>query len=152
MISVSVCMTVFGYSKYLHHQVESIMLQSHSIDELIIVEDYSGENSPQDYFEAICKKFNIKLFYISLENNVGPAEAFRQSILASSGDVIYFSDHDDIWLKDRVKRTLSHHNESSLVLVNANYFYSNSQVGSSQVYNFPSTSFLKSIVKNIKLN
>ena len=54
-------MTVFSYSKFLDEQLDSIVNQTEKIDELVIVEDYSGEKSPKDYIERICMEKQIQL-------------------------------------------------------------------------------------------
>ena len=92
MSSISVCMSIYGFCEYLPAQLESIVSQTISIDELVVVEDYSELDSPYDYMGAICEEHSIELKYIKLETNVGPAEGFRQAICASSGDIIYFCD------------------------------------------------------------
>ena len=51
---ISVCMTVFSHSKFLDEQLDSIINQTEKIDELIIIEDYSGGISPKDYIERVC--------------------------------------------------------------------------------------------------
>ncbi len=117
-LSISVCMTVFSHSKYLKKQLYSIINQSIKINELIIVEDYSGEKSPRQYIESICSRENIKLLYKECKKNFGPAECFRKAILVSSSDVIVLSDHDDIWLKDRILKALRLHQNNDLIVIN----------------------------------
>lgn len=120
--TISVCMTVFSFSQYLKEQLTSILNQTKKIDELIIMEDYSGKESPKKYIEGICSKDNIKLIYHINKKNLGPAESFRKAILESNGDVIFLSDHDDIWIKDRVARALLFHHKNDLVVTNGHKF------------------------------
>ena len=116
--SISVCMTVFGRSKYLLHQLESILNQTVKINELIVVEDFSGAESPQNLIRGICSEHEIKLNYNKLDENVGPPEAFRLAISKSSGDIIFLSDHDDVWNLDRIEKVIPYHMEATLVLSN----------------------------------
>ena len=127
-LTISVCMTVFSFSQYLEEQLASILNQTKKIDELVIVEDYSGKDSPKKYIEEICSKKTIKLIYKMNKKNLGPAESFRDAILESNGDVIFLSDHDDIWAKDRVARTLPFHKNNDFIVVNGQKFTNSSQL------------------------
>lgn len=117
-LTISVCMTVFSYSKYLNEQLESIIHQTEIIDELIIIEDYSGAESPREYIEKICHREHINLIYKKSQKNLGPAASFRQAISISSGDIIFLSDHDDIWSRDRIKKALPLHHNNDFVVTN----------------------------------
>ena len=150
---ISVCMTVFSYSKFLDEQLNSIVNQTEKIDELVIVEDYSGEKSPKDYIERICMEKQIQLLYKTSKKNKGPAECFREAILLTNGSIIFLSDHDDIWSKDRIKRALYAHNEYDFVIVNGNKLISPSSSCSikndeNPIYDNLSFSILGLILKN----
>lgn len=148
MKSISVCMSIYGFSEYLPAQIESIIAQSTAIDEIVVVEDFSGLVSPSDYLNEIFSATHIRLVYLSLPVNVGPAEAFRLAISASSGDVIYLCDHDDIWEANRVEKTIGYHAESSLVIANGAVFNTESMVGASTIYSELKMSFLGNLFKN----
>ena len=126
-MNYSVCMTVYGKSPYLYDQLVSILNQSIPPSQIIIVEDYSGL-SVKNYLEKIL--IDKKIPYKILINNVnlGPAESFRKAILSSDYDIIYFSDHDDIWDKNRVANTIDYHKKNFLVICNAKVFYENNKM------------------------
>jgi glycosyltransferase involved in cell wall biosynthesis len=148
MEGVSVCMSVYGFSEYLPAQIESIIAQSTAISEIVVVEDFSGLVSPADYLNEIFSANNIRLVYLKLSMNVGPAEAFRLAISASTGDVIYLCDHDDIWEPNRIKNTIGYHAESSLVIANGAVFNSECIVGPSSIYSELNMSFMGNLYKN----
>ena len=103
--TISVCMTVFSQSNYLKEQLRNILNQSVRIDELVVFEDFSGKRVLKKYFESACHKENLKLIYKTSEKNIGPAQSFQQVIKASTGDIIFLSDHDDIWHEDRIRES-----------------------------------------------
>jgi glycosyltransferase involved in cell wall biosynthesis len=153
--TISVCMAVFSHSKYLKEQLDSIVYQSKKIDELIIIEDFSGQNSPKQYIETTCFKNNIKLHYKICEKNIGPAESFRQAILASSSDIIFLSDHDDIWLKHRIEKAMkSHHNNDFVVVngdeikINSNGKLINNYITDCNIYNDLKINLFNMLLKN----
>lgn len=123
--SISVCMSVFGKSKYLSSQLESIINQTVKIDELIVVEDFSGKESPKKLIQETCSLKNIKLVYFKLRRNAGPHESFRLAISNSNGDIIFLADHDDIWSLDRVEKVIPYHDKSILVLSNGLFYEKN---------------------------
>lgn len=145
-LTISVCMTAFSQSNYLKEQLRSILNQSIRIDELVVFEDFSGKESPKKYFELLCHKENLKLIYKTSKKNIGPAESFQQAIKASTGDIIFLSDHDDIWHKDRIRKTLSFHKNYDLIVVNGQKFETTSDIceSGSRPYN--------KIYHNLKFN
>ena len=148
MEGVSVCMSVYGFSEYLPAQIESIIAQSTTINEIVVVEDFSGLVSPADYLNKIFSATSIRLVYLKLSKNVGPAEAFRLAISTSTGDVIYLCDHDDIWEPNRIHNTIGYHAESSLVIANGAVFNSECIVGPSSIYSEFNMSFMGNLFKN----
>jgi len=121
-VNYTVCMTVYGKSRYLDEQLNSILNQSLIPSQIIVVEDYSG-SSIKNYLNEFLhdKKISYKIY--TNTKNLGPAESFRKALLAADYDIIYFADHDDIWHQDRVLKTIDYHNYYFLVVCNAKVFY-----------------------------
>jgi glycosyltransferase involved in cell wall biosynthesis len=97
-MKISVCMAVYNGEKFIHAQIQSILNQIDDDDELIIIDDCSSDSSV-----SIIKSFDsskIKLFFNTL--NVGPQKSFERALELSSGDIIFFSDQDDIWIDGKV--------------------------------------------------
>ncbi|MGE7663631.1 glycosyltransferase family 2 protein [Peribacillus sp. NPDC097197] len=89
---VSVIVPVFNSEKYISRCIESILAQSFSNIELIIVNDGSTDKS-----EIIIKNFKDKderIIYFP-QINSGPSEARNKGIINSSGEYIVFIDSDD---------------------------------------------------------
>ena len=123
-MNYTVCLTIYGKSRYLDEQLNSILNQSLAPSQIIIVEDYSG-SSIKDHLHKLLhdKKISYKILINNI--NLGPAESFRQAVIAADHDLIYFADHDDIWHRDRVLKTINYHNFYFLVICNAKVFYEN---------------------------
>lgn len=95
---VSVCIATCNGEKYIRQQLESIQIQLSEHDEIIISDDSSTDGTIE-----IIKNLNdprIKL----LENNTfkSPIYNFENCISHASGDVIFMSDQDDLWLPHKV--------------------------------------------------
>lgn len=95
---ISVCLACYNGDEYIRTQIESILSQLSDSDELIISDDGSKDDTIQ-----IIESFNdarIKLFI-----NHGPHgvnKNFENALSKASGDYIFLSDQDDIWLPNKV--------------------------------------------------
>ncbi|GGJ82619.1 glycosyltransferase family 2 protein [Deinococcus aquiradiocola] len=100
---VSVCMASYNGEKYIGSQIRSIILQISSQDEIIIVDDNSKDNTV-----AVIESFkDIRIKVIKNEKNLGVLKSFAKAIEYSTGDYIFLSDQDDIWLPGKIVKMLS---------------------------------------------
>ena len=96
-IKASIIITNYNYSKYLERCVKSCISQNFekSNFEIIIVDDFSQDNSI-DKIKKLKKKFNSFNFkYLRNKTNLGVAESSNIGILKSRGDYITRLDADD---------------------------------------------------------
>ena len=101
--TVSVLMSCFNGAHWIEEAIISVLNQTHPIDEFVIVDDGSTDNSLE-----IVKKWsdkNNKIKIIS-KDNTGLADSLNVGIRASSCDWIARIDVDDIWHKDRLKKQI----------------------------------------------
>ena len=98
---VSVVMSVFNGEKYIRESVESILYQSFSDFEFIIIDDGSTDNTL-----SILKKYEKKDFRVRLisRENKGLVASLNQAVDLSVGSWIVRMDADDIALKNRIER------------------------------------------------
>ena len=92
---VSIITPSYNSSKFIEECVNSVVSQTFQNWEMIIIDDYSNDNSRDIISELSEKDERIK--YIFLEENVGAAEARNVAIKQSKGKYIAFLDSDDIW-------------------------------------------------------
>lgn len=93
-------MATYNGEKYIEQQLDSILNQLSDNDEVIISDDSSVDNTVK-----IIKQFGdkrIKLF----ENNKSrsPVYNFENALRNVTGDIIFLSDQDDIWVKNKVHK------------------------------------------------
>lgn len=96
---VSIIMPSFNSYEYIEESINSVIKQTYSNWELLIIDDYST-----DCTREILQKYNgeskIKIIY--LESNQGAAIARQIGIDASKGNLIAFLDSDDLWYPNKL--------------------------------------------------
>lgn len=103
-IDVSIIMPVYNAEKFLNNTIQSILLQSYSNFELIIINDGSSDNT-----QLLCEDFQKKDNRIRLINteNQGICKARNLGLSLAIGEYILFCDHDDIFESNLVEDNIS---------------------------------------------
>ena len=102
MANISVAMTTYNGSKYIIKQLDSLKNQSRKIDELVICDDCSTDNTVELVNDYI-KSNNLEGWNIySNENNLGFINNFKQAIKKTTGDIIFLCDQDDEWCVNKI--------------------------------------------------
>ena len=102
MAKISVAMTTYNGSNYIIKQLDSLKNQSRKIDELVICDDCSTDNTVELVNEYI-KSNNLEGWNIySNENNLGFINNFKQAINKTTGDIIFLCDQDDEWCNNKI--------------------------------------------------
>ena len=99
---VTIITPSYNCSKFISDTVNSVLSQSYSNWEMIIVDDCSTDNSVE-IIERITGD-NPKIKLIKLENNVGSAQSRNAALEVASGRFIAFLDSDDIWYTDKLEK------------------------------------------------
>ncbi len=95
---ISVCMATYNGEKYLREQVDSILAQLNEEDELIISDDGSSDST-----KTILDTYSDKRIRILVnEGRHGVNANFENAIASASGDIIFLSDQDNVWLPGKV--------------------------------------------------
>ncbi|MHC4583721.1 MAG: glycosyltransferase family 2 protein [Planctomycetota bacterium] len=98
-MKISVCIATYNGQRYIAAQLESILKQLSVNDEVIISDDSSTDNTID-----VIKTFNDKRIKLYENNRFhNPALNFENALKETSGDIIFLSDQDDIWLDNKVK-------------------------------------------------
>lgn len=101
-MKVSVCMATYNGEKCIKMQLDSILKQLRDDDEVIIVDDCSTDNT----LNIIENINDIRVKVYMNESNLGFLATFNNSINLSTGDIIFLSDQDDIWMNNKIERVL----------------------------------------------
>ena len=100
-MKVSVALIVYNGANYMQTQLNSILDQTHKVDEIIVVEDASTD-STREILLAYSKQ-NPGLFFINHNpENIGSYKSIEKAIKLCTGDLILLADHDDFWYSNKV--------------------------------------------------
>ncbi|MBR3745689.1 MAG: glycosyltransferase family 2 protein, partial [Selenomonadaceae bacterium] len=97
---VSVILTSYNHAAYISAAIESVLNQTFTDFELLIVDDGSTDNSRE-----IIKQYNdprIKFFLY--EKNRGPVIAIDDALKSAHGKYIAVHHSDDLWTLDKLAR------------------------------------------------
>lgn len=102
---VSVIMSSYNGQKYLKQAIESILNQTFSDFEFLIVNDSSTDTTPQILQEYANKDNRIKI--INNENNLGLTKSLNKALSIAKGKYMARMDDDDISAPNRLEKQLS---------------------------------------------
>tara|TARA_Y100000739_G_scaffold229459_1_gene244256 strand:+ start:1692 stop:2453 length:762 start_codon:yes stop_codon:yes gene_type:complete len=101
--NISVIIPVFNGEKYLERTLFSIFNQSLKVNEVLIINDGSNDNSKKIIFSW---KKKLPIIYYENDKNMGVPFSLRRGICLSKCDIIFRLDSDDEWKKNHVKNIM----------------------------------------------
>lgn len=101
---ITVIMPVYNAERFLEKSVESVLEQTHSNLELILIDDCSKDNSLLLAERYVKKDERIKV--IRNEKNQGVAITRNSGIQVAKGEYIALLDSDDVWEKNKLEKQL----------------------------------------------
>jgi teichuronic acid biosynthesis glycosyltransferase TuaG len=114
---VSIITPSYNASKFIEECIRSVLDQSYTNWELIIVDDCSSDNSCE-----MIRKYNDKRIQLfELDSNVGAAEARNVAIRQAKGKYIAFLDSDDLWEPQKLEKQISFMQKKDIVFSFSTY-------------------------------
>ncbi len=112
MDKVSVCMATYNGAPFIGQQIDSIVSQLGPDDEIIFTDDGSSDATLSIISDYRDNRFKI----VSSGRRGSPAKSFEKGLNHCSGELIFLSDQDDIWMPEKVVRMKHYLQTFDLVL------------------------------------
>lgn len=101
-INISVVIPVYNAQDTIISCLESVLNQTYSVSEIVIINDGSTDSSENIIVDFISSN-DIKIIRLINQINGGPSLARNNGILNSTGNWIAFIDSDDKWLPNKIQ-------------------------------------------------
>ncbi len=101
MHKIDILMAAYNSEKYISAQLDSILQQTYTDFQITICDDFSTDNTINILSKYKMQYNNIN--YIKNHNNIGVKENFSKLLLNSNAEYIMFSDHDDVWINNKIE-------------------------------------------------
>lgn len=111
---ISIITPVYNCEKLLSKTIESVLAQTYTNWELLLVDDCSSDNSAE-----ISKKYvqeDSRILYYKLPENSGAAISRNKALELSKGRFIAYLDSDDLWKPEKLEKQMK-------FMVNNNYAF-----------------------------
>ncbi len=99
---ISIALATYNGAQYLEEQLNSYIDQTRKPDEIVVCDDCSTDGTL-----SVLKNFRKKApFPVKINQNLtnkGTVASFANAVNGCSGDFIFFSDHDDVWLENKIE-------------------------------------------------
>ena len=114
---VSVIIPNYNYASYIIERIDSILLQTYPIYELIILDDCSTDNSVEVIEEKIKTIKDIKVQFIKNETNSGGVfKQWKKGFDIATGDFIWIAEADDSAENNFVEELIKPFDDKEVVL------------------------------------
>ena len=120
-MTISVAMCTYNGAKYIREQLDSILHQTRPVDEIIVSDDGSSDET-LEILQKYAKEYPC-VHYAKNSKNKGFKQNFLDTMRQCSGDIVFLADQDDRWLPNKVEFILDwyeKHPQVQLVFSDAN--------------------------------
>lgn len=118
-IRVSVAMAVYNSENFIIPQINSIIKQLSQSDELVISYNESTDNTWKIISNYAKQDYRVKIYKCKKK---GLLANFDSAISHTKGKYIFLSDHDDVWLDNKVENVLrTFEKENSILVLHGRY-------------------------------
>ena len=102
MARISIALCTYNGERFLQEQLDSYVCQTRLPDELVVCDDGSTDGSLPILRDFANKApFSVKIYENTV--NLGFAKNFEKAISFCTGDLIFLSDQDDVWMPEKIE-------------------------------------------------
>ena len=101
---VSIIMPSYNTAKYIEESIKSVLAQTYTNWELLIVDDCSTDNT-DEIVQPFLSDERVK--YLKNEKNSGAAISRNRALREAKGKWIAFLDSDDLWMPEKLEKQIA---------------------------------------------
>lgn len=101
---ISVAMATYNGESYVEEQLDSIRLQTKQVDEIVIVDDCSTDQTTKVVKNYMEQHSEVNIILYENDNNLGYKKNFQKALSLCGGDIVFLCDQDDVWMKEKVEQ------------------------------------------------
>ncbi len=116
---ISVAMATFNGATYLKSQLASLASQTCPPDEIVIVDDCSSD-ATEEVAKSFADTVKIPVKFVKNLVQLGVTANFEKAMMLCSGDILFTSDQDDVWLPKKIETMVREFTDQSALLVVCN--------------------------------
>lgn len=116
---ISIVMPSYNDEKFIPQAIQSVLAQTHTLWELIIIDDNSTDTS-RDIISAYCKK-DQRITLFSNQKRSGVGKARNLATKKAQGKYIAFLDSDDLWHPEKLKTQINFMQKNELAFTYGSY-------------------------------
>lgn len=128
--NISVCIATYNGEAFIREQLISILSQLGALDEVVISDDHSEDNT----LDLIRKIGDDRIKIIENQRDRGYVSNFENSLSYAKGDIIFLSDQDDVWRLDKLRICVRHLQKYDFIVSDAVVINGNGEEMSNSFY------------------
>jgi glycosyltransferase involved in cell wall biosynthesis len=100
---VSIVCLCYNHERFVEEALESVLHQTYSNIEIIVVDDFSTDRS-SSIIKMLIKDRLLQIQFLEMKQNLGNCKAFNQGLALAIGEFVIDFSTDDVMLPDRVEK------------------------------------------------
>src|SRR5690606_26514650 len=102
-VTLSIALAAWRGTAWLPEQLDSIARQTRLPDELVAVDDASGDGTA-DWLERYAETAPFPMRVLRNPTNIGYCRTFERALRETSGDLVFPCDQDDFWFPEKLAK------------------------------------------------
>lgn len=116
-LKCGIALCTYNGEKYIEEQLDSILTQTVPVDEIVVCDDKSSDRTCEIIERKLQNWTGIKLIVLN-ESNLGFKKNFQKAASLCKSDIIFLSDQDDVWEKEKIEHVMEiFHDDDSVMMV-----------------------------------
>lgn len=102
---VSIIMPAYNAEKYIEQAIQSVLQQTYTDWELIVIDDGSSDNTVTILSKLA--ELDSRIVFLQNEENRGVSHTRNRAVLLAKGEWIAFLDSDDLWEPNKLEKQIA---------------------------------------------